>query len=127
MQEEAPGNLVGIFEDDGETGWLYLYDAGTAERGQDAILAFAPAYNRSADVQPSEDDVWVAWSLDFSKVAVLVRGGPRLIVDDFRAIIDVKTLQSRHQLYRGPGSSGIHDEQWLYGFEWTWTPESKKS
>jgi hypothetical protein len=52
VQSEGPQPLVGILEDADETAWLYLYD-----HKMDKILATAPAYNRSEEVQPTEDDV----------------------------------------------------------------------
>ena len=119
LQEEGERGLVAIFEADGETGWLYLYKSENADSGENAILVAAPAYNRGNLVQPKEEHVWVVWSEDFSKCAVLVRGGARPIVDDFRAIINVERRCFIHKLCDG-GSVGIQDFDWLQGFEWTW-------
>jgi hypothetical protein len=73
IQQDGQDGLVGIFEDDGETGTLYLFDSKVG--GDDeGILAWIPVYVRSNEFAPTESDVWVAWSIDFSKIAAIVKG-----------------------------------------------------
>jgi len=61
--------LVAIFEDDGETGYLYLYDPNAPE--SEKIRASLHVYN-SANIQ--ENNVKVMWSNDEMKVGVSIEG-----------------------------------------------------
>lgn len=66
----STGDLAGVFEHDGETGYFYLYDQTRpgSQRVIDAIHIF------SGRPDFSEDDVDVRWSTDEEVVGFFVRG-----------------------------------------------------
>jgi len=60
------GGVFGVFEDDGETGWFYLYRAEESR-----IFRCTHVYNR-VRVSPGADDVDVVWSSDYETCAVAI-------------------------------------------------------
>lgn len=123
IQEEGQDGLVGIFEDDGETGTLYLFDSevGIDDEG---IVAWVPVYVRSAAFAPTASDVWVAWSIDFSKVAAIVKGVSQTPHDCIRAVIDSRSKQACNRFMADSAAEPLRDPIWLSGFEWTWTDDT---
>lgn len=113
-QEEGRSGLVGIFQDDGDTGTFYLYDSGNRGEHEDKVLVWMPIY-KSNDVHFEAEDVWIAWSIDFERVGLILgrSGSPK---QNFRAVIDAKSSRT----YRATSYSP-DDESWIKGFEWTWT------
>jgi hypothetical protein len=105
--EEAvgPEGLFGVFEDDGETGYLYIYRPG----GKVTILETLHVYDRSTEVQVSPGDVEVVWSQDHSKLAVK-------IWNKIRGIIDVDAKQRGRVWLETRESPGVVDTQRLKGF-----------
>jgi len=124
VEEEGSNGLVGTFEDDGETGTLYLCDPRASEHEQ-GILGWVPVHVRSNEFQPIENEAWVGCSADFAKVASLVHGNGRLAIDDFRAVIEVASKSSKNSLMTNRDSIRLKDSAWLAGFEWTWTDERR--
>jgi hypothetical protein len=103
----GPNGIFGVFEDDGETGWLYLYEPDQP----DAIRHARHVYNRSDNVAPTEGEVAVVWSEDFSKCGVIVWG-------KMRAIIHVASRRDHGVPPNDRRSPGVLDEDWLHGFQW---------
>lgn len=67
-----------------------------------------------------ESDVWVAWSVDFGKVAAIVKGVSQNPQDCFRAVIDPHSKQAANRFMKDTAAEPVRDATWLSGFEWTW-------
>jgi hypothetical protein len=65
--QKGPDRPVAVFEDDGETGYLYLYDPKEKN-----ILQHVHSYDRSKDVDVAAEDVDPGWSADGSKCGVII-------------------------------------------------------
>lgn len=101
----GPPGIYGVFEDDGETGYLYLYEPAGKK-----IYRHLHIYDRNSGIQVREQDVRVVWSEDFVKVGVLIWG-------KMRGIINTETCQEGRVWLDSHDSPGISDEQWLEGFQ----------
>jgi hypothetical protein len=103
---DAPGTdrLFGVFEDDGETGYLYIYDPDVG------ILRHLHLYDRSAQLQVQPGDVRVAWSHDLKKCAAI-------IWNQFRGIIDLANEREGRVWLADRHTPGIADTEWLAGFQ----------
>jgi hypothetical protein len=119
IQEEGKDGLIGIFEDDGETGTFYLFDSNACG-DQEGILAWTPVYRRSTLFSPTKSDIWIAWSINFNKVAVIVKAESQGSQDCFRAVIDSRSKQSCNCFMKDAFAEPLRDPFWLSGFEWTW-------
>lgn len=62
----GPHGLAGVFEDDGDTGYLYLY-----EQDGRGVLEALQIYNCSKELNVDENDVTVIWSSDGNSVESL--------------------------------------------------------
>ena len=104
---EAPGSpgVFGVFEDDGETGYLYLYEPGGREIFRDLHI-----YDRSPNLPVEEHDVQVLWSEDLTKCGVLIWG-------KMRGIINLATGQDGRVWLESRSTPGIGDVEWLKGFD----------
>lgn len=104
--KEAPGpsGLFGVFEDDGETGYLYLYEP----EGQ-GVTRHLHIYNRTPELDVTEADVEVEWSADQTKCGVRVWG-------KMRGIINVASGQEGRVMLASRSSPGIGDAEWMKGF-----------
>jgi hypothetical protein len=100
-------DLAAVFEDDGTTGYLYLYREGGKQPG---ILRHLHVYDRNPRLKVSEGDVFVCWSADENKCGVVIHG-------KMRGIIDVKNNVEGRVWMETNESPGIGDEKWLKGFE----------
>lgn len=103
VDEVGPSGLACVFEDDGETGYLYLYDPNG--RG---VLQDLQIYNRSNELNVAEDNVEVVWSSDGSKCGVL-------IWNEMRGIIDLKRSGKASAKLESRDSPPITDAEWLKG------------
>jgi hypothetical protein len=103
---EAAGRqgLFGVFEDDGDTGYLYLYEPGGRE-----VFGHLHVYDRNPNLPVQEGDVRVLWSDDLSKVGVLIWG-------KMRGIVNVVTGQEGRVWLENRNTPGIGDTEWLKGF-----------
>jgi hypothetical protein len=102
---DAPGpqRVWAVFEDDGSTGWLYLYD-GVAK----TILRCAHVYNRRS-VNVNAKDVDVVWSTDKGTAGVAVWGR-------FYAFLGVANgIEMRKSLVGGE-ADGFYAAEWPDGF-----------
>jgi hypothetical protein len=104
VDEPGPEGLSCVFEDDGETGYLYIYD----EDGR-GILTHLRIYSNSEKLSVQEPDVQVIWSADGSKCGVVIWGGIRGIIDTVRRQEFRSNVEDRN-------SPSISDPQWLEGF-----------
>jgi hypothetical protein len=104
--KEAPGpqGVFGVFEDDGETGYLYLYEPGRRE-----VFQHLHIYDRTPNLPVQEQDVRVVWSEDLSKVGVQIWG-------KMRGIINLATGQEGRVWLENRNTPGIGDAAWLKGF-----------
>jgi hypothetical protein len=100
----GPPGLFGVFEDDGETGYLYLYEPGGRE-----VFHHLHIYDRTPHLSVREEDVRVVWSENLSKVGVQIWGA-------MRGIINVATGQEGRVWLESRDTPGIDDEEWLSGF-----------
>jgi hypothetical protein len=106
-EKAGPPGLYSVFEDDGETGYLYLYEP--SGRG---IIQHLRIYVRSPSLQVGENDVTVEWSSDFNKCGVRIWGR-------MRGIIDILSKKEGRVLLERRDTPGIGDPDWLEGFSTT--------
>ncbi len=104
LYADGPNQTFGVFEDDQDSGYLYLYSAA-----EQTVLRFLHVYDRSPQLQVLEDDVRVVWSEDASKCGVV-------IWDKMRGIIDVAGEREGRVWLESPSTPGIADPEWLRGF-----------
>jgi len=72
-ETRSAGDLAGVFEYDGETGYFYLYDRSRPSDGKGSrILGFIHIVSRTPDF--AEEDVVVRWSKDEITVGLFIRG-----------------------------------------------------
>lgn len=102
--QSGPDEYTAFFEDDGETGYLYVSD-----RRKNEIVQHLQIYNDSAALNVSQDDVHVIWSEDGTKCGVVIWGGLRGIIDLAKGTEGRVFIESRD-------TSPIADPEWLRGF-----------
>lgn len=100
----GPSGVFGVFEDDGETGYLYIYEP----KGR-GVLNHLHIYDRSSKVGVKEQDVEVAWSGDCKKCGVRIWG-------KMRGIIDLASKREGRVWLENRETPGISDPEWLRGF-----------
>src|SRR5947208_15880928 len=100
----GPPGVFGVFEDDGETGYLYLYEPDGRK-----VFQHLHIYDRTPDLPIREQDLRVIWSEDLSKVGVLIWG-------KMRGIINLTTGQEGRVWLENRNTPGISDAEWLKGF-----------
>lgn len=105
----GPDELFAVFEDNRETGYLYLYDS-KEQRAVEHLLI----YDRSEEVNVVVRDLWVGWSDDGAKCGVAVWNKMRGIIDR------VKKQEGRIKL-ESRSTPGIIDPDWLKGFEYLYS------
>lgn len=104
VDELGPNGLFAVFEDDGETGYLYVY-----EQDGKGVMKHLKIYSSARKLNVQEGDVQVIWSERGDKCGVVVWGGVRGIIDlahDQEAASSVDDRQS----------PPITDPKWLAGF-----------
>ena len=100
----GPSGLFGVFEDDGDTGYLYIYEP--EGRG---VVRHLHIYDRSPEVNVREQDVEVEWSTDLKKCGVRVWS-------KMRGIIDLASDREGRVWLASRETPGIGDSDWLRGF-----------
>ena len=103
--DSGPEEYAGFFEDDGQTGYLYVSD-----RSKRTIIKHLQIYTNSSQLNVAEGDVRVVWSNDGKKCGVRIWGELRGIIDIAKGIEGRAFVESRQ-------SSPIRDPEWLRGFE----------
>jgi hypothetical protein len=104
VYKRGPGDLFAVFEDDGETGYLYLYDASSH-----TISEHLHVYDRTPTVEVNSEDVLVLWSANENKCGVS-------IWEKMRGIIDLHQGRQARVWLEGPDSPAIDNPEWLQGF-----------
>jgi len=94
-----------VFEDDGESGYLYTYSSA-----EQTVLRFLHLYDRSREVDVDSKDVRVIWATGKAKCGVAIWGKMRGIIDLANDTEGRVWMQSRQ-------TPGIGDEKWLEGFQ----------
>jgi hypothetical protein len=105
----GPDDLLAVFEDNRETGYLYLYDSK-----EHRVVEHLLIYDRSEEVNVVARDLWVGWSDDGAKCGVAVWNKMRGIIDR------VKKQEGRIKL-ESRSTPGIVDPEWLKGFEYLYS------
>jgi len=78
VEAKGPNGVFGVFEDDGETGYLYLYEPEGAR-----IIPHLHIYDRSKlPTTIEETDVTVDW--DGNKCSVAIQGSHRGTIESLR-------------------------------------------
>lgn len=103
-EAKGPRGIFAVFEDDGETGYLYLYEPGARE-----VFRHLHVYDRSSTLAILEQDVRVVWADDFSKCGVRIWG-------EMRGIIELSTGREGRVWLESRDTPGIGDPDWLRGF-----------
>ncbi len=68
----GPSGVFGVFEDEGDTGYLYLYEPGGRE-----VFLHLHIYDRTPSCTVQESDVDVRWSSDLRLCTVFIWGQPK--------------------------------------------------
>lgn len=97
--------LFSVFEDDGETGYLYVVDADERR-----ILQQLQIYDDARQLGVSPEDVRVVWNDASTKCGVLVW-------DKMRGIIDLPGKREGRVKLDSRETPGIGDSDWLSGFQ----------
>jgi hypothetical protein len=105
VEQAGPSGLFCVFEDDGETGYLYLYQPD--DRG---VIKHLQIYDSSKRLMVDERDVEVIWSADGKKCGVVIWDGIRGIIDLDRNKEGRAKLESRE-------TPPITDPEWLKGLD----------
>lgn len=103
-EEVGPPGVFGVFEDDGETGYLYVYEPGGRE-----VFRHLHIYDCSSKVPVKENDVRVVWSEDATRCGALIWG-------KLRGVMDLASGQEGRVWLEDRETPGIGDAQWLEGF-----------
>ena len=106
LHRRGPENLFAVFEDNAETGYLYLYDSSRHQ-----ILEHLHVYDRSKKLRVISEDVEVAWSEGGMKCGVVV-------FQKMRGIIDRQQERPGRAWMEDRNTPGIDDPEWLKGFEY---------
>lgn len=104
VEGPGPDGLFGVFEDDGTTGYLYIFDTA-----REKIATALHIYNRTPALDVRENDMFVTWSSDCTKCGIVIWG-------DMRGVIDVKRGVSSSVPLRDRSTPGLRDPALLDGF-----------
>lgn len=104
VYDKGPDDFFAVFEDDGDSGCLYLYG-----REHQRILEHVHVYDRSEKLNVTLQDVQILWTKDGAKCGVI-------IWDKMRAIIDRQKSRPGRVWMEDRNTPGIADQEWLNGF-----------
>ena len=104
VYEKGPAQLFAVFEDDRDTGYLYILDAA-----EQKILQRLQVYDDARTLSISPEDVQVVWSEGGNKCGVL-------IWNEMRGVIDLAEKKEGRVKLENRGTPGIADSDWLRGF-----------
>jgi hypothetical protein len=105
VEMDSRGTRAAVFEDEGETGYLYVYSVGTG-----TVQSHVHIYDQSGALQITKESVDVLWSSDESKCAVKIWG-------QMRGVIDLRAKKEGRAWLENRDTPGISDKEWLKGFE----------
>jgi hypothetical protein len=100
----GPNETFAVFEDDGDSGYLYLYSTG-----EQTVLRFVHLYDRSPELDVTVEDVRVVWATGETKCGVAIWG-------KMRGIIDLASGGEGRVWMQRRNTPGIGDQKWLAGF-----------
>jgi hypothetical protein len=106
LYSTGPDDLFAVFEDDGKTGYLYLYNSAEKKPLEHLLIYDA--------VKVVPQDIWVGWSENGAKCGVAIWNKMRGIIDRIKKQEGRVKLESRN-------TPGIDDEEWLNGFEYLYS------
>lgn len=101
---KGPDGWFAVFEDDGDTGYLYVYYSEQQE-----VVRHLHIYDRSEQLNVAPKDVEVMWSKDGTKCGVAVW-------NKMRGVIDLNDGEGRVWM-ESRDTPGIGDKKWLSGFD----------
>lgn len=104
VYEIGLNNQIAVFEDEGDTGYLYVYSSREQE-----IDRYVHIYDRSEKLPVMREDVEVIWSEDGNKCGVVIWG-------KLRGIINLISNQEGRVWLESRDTPGVGDEEWLKGF-----------
>ncbi|HZR30119.1 MAG TPA: DUF2251 domain-containing protein [Terriglobales bacterium] len=104
VYSKGPNGWFAVFEDDGETGYLYLYNSEHQK-----VARHLHIYDCSEKLNVAAKDVKVMWSKDGTKCGVM-------IWNKMRGIINLKGAEGRVWM-ENRDTPGIGDQEWLSGFD----------
>lgn len=96
--------LFGVFEDDGDTGYLYYYEPDGA-----GIIDYLHIYDYPKKIGIRKKDIEVVWSKDFNKCGIKVWGR-------FYGIFDLEQSEKVATYIRDKDTPPIIDPKLLAGF-----------
>jgi hypothetical protein len=103
-EAKGPGTLFAVFEDEGATGYLYLFDLAAQD-----ILTHLHIYDVSEKLRVAAEDVTVTWNMNGEKCGVA-------IWRKMRGIIDLEKGKEGRVWLQDRETPGIGDTEWLSGF-----------
>jgi hypothetical protein len=103
VESEEHEGLMGVFEDDDETGYLYLYrfDSGIERE----LFIY-----KCGSLEIEQHEVEVLWSRDHAHVGVKILG-------ELRGIIEIARVADLRVPFPYRDAPGIVSHEWLRGFE----------
>lgn len=104
LYASGPNKTFAVFEDDGKSGYLYLYSSA-----EQTVLRFLHVYDRSRSIDVAPGDVQVMWAAGGTKCGVA-------IWDKMRGIIDLASGGEGRVWMESRDTPGIGDQKWLEGF-----------
>ena len=103
--DKGPDDLFAVFEDDGDTGYLYVFVVADQQIRQRVQI-----YDKAEILNVGPEDVRVMWSEDGTKCGVL-------IWNKMRGIINCAENQEGRVKLESRETPGVGDAEWLRGFE----------
>lgn len=103
IKDSPDGKYRGFFEDDGKSGYLYV-SYGTK------VINHLQIYNKSEKIGLKQNYVYVLWTEDSKKCAIVVWGG-------VQGVIDVEKNQEARVFMEDRFAEPIKNAEWLKGFE----------
>lgn len=100
----GPAGVFAVFEDDGENGWFYSYDANGCK-----IVRYTHVYHRST-VEVVDEVIDMGRAADDAACGLAVWG-------QFRAFLGVSTDLLLRKPVRSSDEEGIYSVDWPAGFE----------
>lgn len=97
-------NTFAVFEDDGDSGYLYIYSSA-----EQTVLRFLHVYDRSQRLEVTPGDVEVVRATGRTKCGVAIWGEMRGIIDLAGGVEGRVWMESRD-------TPGVGDQKWLEGF-----------
>lgn len=105
LHASGPNKTSAVFEDDGKTGYLYLYSLI-----EQTVMRSLHVYDRSLSLDVASEDVQVMWAAKGTKCGVA-------IWHKMRGIIYLASGGEGRVRMENRDTPGIGDKEWLQGFD----------